>query len=77
MPLWLTLAGYVSDAAVMLSYLVLALSSTRQHARAFHWVNALAAPPVIAGEVLLGAYVPLVLTTFFGVAGWVGVWRTR
>lgn len=67
----LTVLGYLANAWVIVTYSVLTL--TGRHARAFHAANAIGCVPVIAGEVLVGAYVPLVLTAFFGVMGWVGL----
>lgn len=44
----------------------------------FHWSNALGCFPIIAVEVLTGAWPALILTAAFGVIGWLGVrasWR--
>lgn len=63
--------GYVATAAILIVYLLLATGSVRPIA--FHWANMLGAPPVIASELVHGAYVPLVLTLFFGIIGTGGV----
>lgn len=66
--------GYTVDAWIIITYLILALKGS---ARPFHWANAFGCFPVLLGEIVLGAYVPMVLTAFFGMIGWVGLWATR
>lgn len=65
--------GYAASVAILIVYLLLATGKAKPIA--FHWANALGAPPVIASEVIHGAYVPLVLTAFFGIIGAAGVIR--
>lgn len=66
--------GYAASVAILIVYLLLATGKAKPIA--FHWANALGAPPVIASELVHGAYVPLVLTAFFGIIGAAGVIRT-
>lgn len=63
--------GYVASAAILVVYLLLAAKRVRPIV--FHWANALGWPPVVASELAHDAYVPLVLTVFFGAIGTLGV----
>lgn len=70
----MTLLGYAADAAVIATYAVLALTG---RSRAFHWANALGCFPVAYTEIAAGAHVALILTAFFGLVGWVGVFSRK
>ena len=64
------LAGYIADAWVILAYGYLARTS---EVRPFHYANAVGCFPVMGTEIVVGAWVPLVLTAFFGALGWYGL----
>lgn len=70
----LSVLGYASTAWILLTYGVLARTGK---VRAFHLANAVGCVPIGIGEVLLGAYVPLVLTASFGALGWLGLFKGR
>lgn len=67
----ITLLGFAASFAIVVVYTLLA--TERVQPIVFHWANALGWPPVLVGELLIGAYVPLVLTAFFGSVGVAGV----
>lgn len=67
-----TLVGYCADLWIVATYLLLARTGRE---RPFHWANAVGCVPIIATEVAVGAWVPLVLTVAFGAFGWIGVLR--
>jgi hypothetical protein len=69
-----TALGYLADAWILGTYLVLARTG---RARPFHAANALGCLPILAGEIATGAFVPMVLTVVFGVVGWLGVLKRR
>ena len=67
----LSLLAYLADAIILLTY---ALTATgRWRSVTFHLANALGCFPIIAIEVVAGAWPALVLTAAFGIIGWVGV----
>lgn len=63
--------AYTADAAIIGTYL--GTATRRLDRRTFHWANALGAPPIIATEIIVGAWQALILTAMFGVAGLIGV----
>lgn len=65
-----TLVGYLADAWILGAYAMLA---RKGRAAPFHWANALGCLPIIATELAVDAYVPMVLTATFGVIGWLGI----
>lgn len=68
----MTVLGYIATVWILTTYAVLVRCS---NPRPFHWANAVGCVPLIVGEIAVGAGPPLVLTTAFGVVGWVGVLR--
>lgn len=66
--------GYIADAWILATYAILARGGAE---RPFHWANAIGCVPIIIGELILGAYVPMVLTIAFGAIGWYGLYSTR
>lgn len=68
----LTAIGFVADLWILGTYALLARTG---RALPFHWANAIGSVPIVFGEIVLGAYVPLVLTATFGVIGVFGVAR--
>lgn len=66
--------GYIADAWILAMYAILARGGAE---RPFHWANAIGCLPIIIGELILGAYVPMVLTVAFGAIGWYGLYSSR
>lgn len=65
-------AAYVASALIVVAYLRLASTGA---SRAFHWANALGCMPIHVSEAATHARPAMVLTSFFGAAGWYGVLR--
>lgn len=63
--------AYVSDAVVLVTYLLAALNPG--NLIWFHWANALGAAPLLLVEIKQKAYPVIPLTATFCVLGWVGV----
>jgi len=70
----LLVAGYVADVAILGTYLLL---SRTGRARPFHAANAIGCLPIIAIEVITGAWPALVLTASFGLIGVTGLLSSR
>lgn len=68
----LQLAGYVADVFILASYLYLAKTT---NARPYHWVNAITAFPLLALEIQAGLWQLVLLTGFYGVIAWYGLWQ--
>lgn len=66
--------GFAADAWILVTYAILAHTGA---AKKFHVANAFGCIPLIVGEVMVGAWAPLVLTTAFGFLGWMGMLRTE
>jgi hypothetical protein len=64
-------AAYGADVAILAAYA--AVASGRYVMRLFHWANALGSIPIMLSEVIVGAWPAFVLTSAFGVIGWMGV----
>lgn len=62
--------AYAADAAVLGAY---ALTARGRPVRWFHWANAIGCFPIIASEIVVGAWPALILTAAFGAVGWLGV----
>lgn len=64
------LAAYAADAGILATY---AATTRGGSVHWFHWANALGCLPIIATEVAVKAWAPLILTAVFGALGWYGV----
>lgn len=69
------LLGYLADVWILGTYAV--MTARPQHARSFHWANAIGCVPLLVAEVNAGLWQVVAITGTFGVLGWFGVWRTR
>lgn len=67
----ITVLAYIADAWVLGTYAL--MSYRRDKARWFHLANGVGCIPVMATEVAVGAWPPLVLTASFGALGWFGL----
>lgn len=65
--------AYVADAAILGTYAASVRDASR--VRWFHWANAIGAVPIVAVEIVVAAWPPLVLTVAFGLIGCAGVLR--
>lgn len=68
----LTAVAYLADASILATYY---LTTRGRSIRWFHWANAIGCFPIIATEIVVGAWPALVLTAAFGAIGWSGVLR--
>lgn len=62
--------AYVADAFILSTYGLAVFTGV---ARPFHWANAIGGIPLLAVEILTGAWPVVPLTATFTVLGWVGV----
>lgn len=68
----LTAVAYVVNVVIIGTYLAAAQG---RPLRWFHWANALGALPLLAYEVVVGAWAVMPLTAAFGTIALVGLWR--
>jgi hypothetical protein len=68
--------AYVADAAILVTYYLLATRGAR-YGRALHMANAIGAVPILATEWIAHAYPPMVLTAAFGSIGVAGLIQRR